>query len=135
MLVEESERRSILQLAIVFFPLVADSQNGHRLFVLNFEQRHIAFRPERDNDFADKRVGILGLATRERKLLEDRPRAINDIQRPLCGHEIVFGEETIQSFKIGFCFEGKADAEAHPLRFEASRIPRNESMTSSFDAY
>ena len=27
------------------------------------------------------------------------------------------------------------DAKAHPLRFEASRIPRNESMTSFFDAY
>ncbi|MCG8369585.1 MAG: hypothetical protein MJA32_03605, partial [Proteobacteria bacterium] len=37
--------------------------------------------------------------------------------------------------EIGFRFQSEAGAKAHPLRFEASGIPRNESMTSSFDAY
>ncbi len=114
---------------------MANGQNGNRLPVLDFEQRHATGRSNRDDDFADKRVRILGLATGERKFLEDGPRTIDNVRRPLCGLQDLFCEEPIQRFEFGFRFQCEADAEGHSLRIEAPRIPRSESITSSFDAY
>ena len=122
------------ELLIVVFSLLADSQNDNRLSILDFAQCHVACRAKWDDDFTEKRIGILSLATGERKFLKEGPRAIDNVQRPLRGFEVLLDQEGIQAFEIGFRLQSEADAEAHPLRFEASRIPRNESMTSSFDA-
>ena len=119
------------ELLIVVFSLLADSQNDNRLSILDFAQCHVACRAKWDDDFTEKRIRILSLATGERKFLKEGPRAINNVQRPLCGFEVLLDQEGIQAFETGFRCQSEVDAEAHPLRFEASRIPRNESMTSS----
>ena len=58
------------ELLIVVFSLMADSQNGNRLSILDFEQCHVACQAKWDDGFAEKRIGILSLATGERKFLK-----------------------------------------------------------------
>ena len=67
------------ELLIVVFSLMADSQNGNRLSILDFEQCHVACRAKWDDDFTEKRIGILSLATGERKFLKEGPRAIDNV--------------------------------------------------------
>ena len=86
------------ELLIVVFSSMADSQNDNRLSILDFAQCHVACRAKWDDDFTEKRIGILSLATGERKFLKEGPRAIDNVQRPLCGFEVLLDQEGIQAF-------------------------------------
>lgn len=85
---------------IVIFSLVANRENRDRVTIIYLEQSDIASVSERDYEFAEKWIGFLGPSTGKRKLLEQRPRALNDFQRSFCGTKIMICQKVIQSFEL-----------------------------------
>lgn len=102
---------------IVIFSLVADGENSDRLIIFDLEQGHIPSIRERDDEFPEKRVRILGLSTGKWKLLKERPCAISDLQRPFRGAQILLHQKTVQPLEIRFRFQGEANTKTHPVCF------------------
>jgi hypothetical protein len=92
----------VLASVVVLLALVPHSQDVHGLAGLDFEQRYVARRPERNDEFSQEWVVRQRFPARERREAQYLDRTSNCSQGAFCGRHVLLQQEAIGPQQIVF---------------------------------